>query len=498
MAEEKHVSVIKNYLYSLSYQILLLIVPLITMPYLARTLGIDNQGTFSILYAVTSCFVMFGCVGLNMYGQREIAYYKNDREKRNRIFWEIELIRIFTLFISLIVYFAFVWFNTKVKSVVNVYEPLYFVLFALELPSAMLDISWYYQGIENFRLQTVRNFIVKILGLVLILILIKKPSDLWLYIVIYIGMNLLGNLSLWINKLRSDGFARPDTGKFKTHLSHSLVMFLPQIATTVYAQLDRVMIGGLVNDGNLQAGVYDNAEKIVKIALTVVTSIALVMLSRVANTYMKNERNKAREYIYSSFRMYMCLGTPIMFGVAAIADVFVERFFIDAANAEMISPVIVLLCPIILFIGGSSVFGTQYLVPTNRMRPYTVSVFAGMAVNIVFNFIFIPAYGARGAAIATVIAELTVLIVQMIALRHEFSPIMYVHCWRNFLSGAVMFFCVKGIGILINSSTLISIFVQIIAGVAVYFGLLFLMRDPFVGKYMNKVTDKLLKSKNDL
>ena len=147
MAEEKRVSVIKNYFYSLSYQILLLIVPLITMPYLARTLGIDSQGTFSILYAVISCFVMFGCVGLNLYGQREIAYYKNDREKRNRIFWEIELIRIFTLFISLLVYFAFIWFNINVKSIVNVYEPLYFVLFAIEIPSAMLDISRYYQGI---------------------------------------------------------------------------------------------------------------------------------------------------------------------------------------------------------------------------------------------------------------------------------------------------------------------------------------------------------------
>lgn len=131
------------------------------MPYLARTLGIDKQGTFSILYAIISCFVMFGCVGLNLYGQREIAYYKNDREKCNRIFWEIELIRIFTLLISLLVYFAFIWFNINVKSIVNVYEPLYFVLFAIEIPSAMLDISWYYQGIENFAASDSQKFYCK-------------------------------------------------------------------------------------------------------------------------------------------------------------------------------------------------------------------------------------------------------------------------------------------------------------------------------------------------
>lgn len=493
MAEEKRVSVIKNYFYSLSYQILLLIVPLITMPYLARTLGIDKQGTFSILYAIISCFVVFGCVGLNLYGQREIAYYKNDREKCNRIFWEIELIRIFTLLISLLVYFAFIWFNINVKSIVNVYEPLYFVLFAIEIPSAMLDISWYYQGIENFRLQTVRNFIVKLVGLALILIFIKKPADLWLYIVIYTGMNLFGNLSLWVNKLRCDGFSAPDKKRFKVHLKRSVIMFLPQIATTVYAQLDRVMIGGLINDGNLQAGVYDNAEKIVKIALTVVTSIALVMLSRVANTFMKNDHEKARGYIYSSFRLYMCLSTPIMFGIAAIADPFVDRFFTDTPNAELITPVIIVLCPIILFIGGSSVFGTQYLLPTNRMKPYTFSVFTGMAVNVILNLVFIPVYGAKGAAIATVIAEFSVLAVQMIALRREFSPVMYLQCWRNFLSGAVMFVCVAAIGRLINSSTIASLFVQTASGVVIYFSLLFLLRDPFIKKYLHAGFNKILK-----
>ena len=493
MAEEKRVSVIKNYFYSLSYQILLLIVPLITMPYLARTLGIDKQGTFSILYAIISCFVMFGCVGLNLYGQREIAYYKNDREKCNRIFWEIELIRIFTLLISLLVYFAFIWFNINVKSIVNVYEPLYFVLFAIEIPSAMLDISWYYQGIENFRLQTVRNFIVKLVGLALILIFIKKPADLWLYIVIYTGMNLFGNLSLWVNKLRCDGFSAPDKKRFKVHLKRSVIMFLPQIATTVYAQLDRVMIGGLINDGNLQAGVYDNAEKIVKIALTVVTSIAPVMLSRVANTFMKNDHEKARGYIYSSFRLYMCLSTPIMFGIAAIANTFVDRFFTDTPNAELITPVIIVLCPIILFIGGSSVFGTQYLLPTNRMKPYTFSVFTGMAVNVILNLVFIPVYGAKGAAIATVIAEFSVLAVQMIALRREFSPVMYLQCWRNFLSGAVMFVCVAAIGRLINSSTIASLFVQTASGVVIYFSLLFLLRDPFIKKYLHAGFNKILK-----
>lgn len=491
MAKEKQASVLKNYLYNLSYQLLLLVVPLITMPYLARTIGIDNQGTFSILYAVSSTFVMLGCVGLNLYGQREIAYHKNDPVERNRIFWEIELVRFATLFVSLLIYFGFSWYNTHVVGIVNVYEPLYFLLFAVEIPASMLDISWYYQGVENFRLQTVRNFIVKLLGLVLILLLVKDRNDLWVYIVIYTGMNLFGNLTLWFGKLR-DGFVRPRAKAMRSHLRRSFFMFLPQIATTVYAQLNRVMIGGLIDDGNLQAGVYDNAEKIVKIALTVVTSIALVMLSRVADTYMKRDLEKSREYIRSSFSLYMCLGMPIMAGIMAIADPFVSVFFADAANAELIAPVIKTLCPIILFIGGSSVFGTQYLLPTNRLVPYTLSVFLGMATNVIASLLLIPPLGAKGAALSTVIAELVVLTVQMIAVRHDFSIMLYVRCWRNVVASACMFVCVYWVNRFVGAPSAMGLVVQIGVGAAVYFLLLIVTRDPFVWKFLKPILKKVL------
>lgn len=475
----KKASVLRNYLYNLSYQILLLIVPLITMPYLARTLGLGNQGTFSVLYAVVSCFVMLGCVGLNIYGQREVAYCKNDPEACNRVFWEIASLRFLTLFCSLLLYLAFVWFNSRVIAIINVYEPVYFLLFTIELVSSMLDISWYYQGVENFKLQTVRNFIVKLLGLAMIFIFVRTENDLWLYIIIYTGMNLLGNLSMWFSRLREDRFVRPEWKRMRGHLGHAFIMFLPQIATTVYAQLDRVMLGGLLNDGNVQAGVYDNAEKIVKIALTVVTSIGLVMLSRVANTYMENDKKKTREYITASFQLYLCLSVPIMFGVAGIANVFVPRFFQDAVGFEQIAPVMMILCPIILFIGGSNVFGTQYLLPTNRMGPYTLSVFVGMGVNVVCNAILIRPLGAFGAGIGTVTAEFCVLLVQMIAVRREFSFMMYLKGWRNFLAGGVMFVCVYALGQTMGS-TIQTLFTQVVLGVAIYFLLLLALQDPFL------------------
>lgn len=485
-------SVVKNYLYNLSYQILLLIVPFVMQPYLARTLGIDNQGTFSVLFSLVSVFVMLGCVGLNVYGQREIAYYnRTEPERCERVFWEIQILRVIMLTLSLALYFAFAHFNLGLdKPVIKVEEPIYFAFFSLEIVASMFDISWYYQGIENFKLQTMRNFFVKIIGLALTIILVRDAEDLSIYIALYSGMNVIGNASLWLHKLKSSKFYAPQFKYLKKHIKNSFIMFLPQIATIVYAQLDRVMLGGLLDDMNFQAGVYDNAEKIVKIALTVVTSIGFVMLSRVASTYMKNDEKKTRKYIRSSFKLYLCLATPIMFGIASISDIFVARFFTDVQGAEYIAPVMIMLCPIIMFIGGSNVFGVQYLLPTNRMREYTLSVFTGMVLNVTLNFILIPKLGAIGAAMATVIAEFGVLLVQIIAVRREFNPVMFLFGWRYYIAGIMMFVCVYSLGRFMPH-TFISLIVQIIIGIAVYFAIVIALRDRFVIKYMKKINNKI-------
>ena len=97
--------VVKNYLYNLSYQILVLIVPLITTPYVSRVLGAKGVGTFSYTNSIVQYFILFGCIGLNLYGQREIAYVQHKKEKRDKVFWELVILRIITVSISLIVFY---------------------------------------------------------------------------------------------------------------------------------------------------------------------------------------------------------------------------------------------------------------------------------------------------------------------------------------------------------------------------------------------------------
>ena len=149
--------VVKNYLYNLSYQLLLIILPIITTPYVSRVLGAKGVGTYSYTNSITQYFILLGCIGLNLYGQREIAYYQNDIKKRNRTFFELLFLRFITLTISIIVFYFTMVLHSKYSYI--------FIIQVLDIIASIFDISWFFQGIEDFQKTVLRNFVVRIICL---------------------------------------------------------------------------------------------------------------------------------------------------------------------------------------------------------------------------------------------------------------------------------------------------------------------------------------------
>lgn len=456
--------VIRNYLYSLAYQMMGLVVPLLLIPYLTRVLGQTPLGIFDYIQAIVGYFSLFGSIGIALYGQREIASHKHDPEQRSRIFWELVILRAVFLFVSFLIYFFLIARNSGYT--------LYYALFAVELFSAAADVSWFYQGLEIFRLQTMRNLLAKVLCVLLVFFFVKKETDLTVYILCYALSNLVGNLSVWFRLKRHLVPVRISLSGLWHHLMPTLLLFLPQIATSVYTQLDKTMIG-LLSDYD-QVAFYSYAEKIVKVSLTVVTSLNLVMLSRAVDYHVSGDREKLRGAILSSFRFSCGMGLPIAFGLGALSRRFVPWFFGDGWEGSM--PVMILLCPIVLFIGLSGVFGVQYLVPTRRNGLFTLSVCTGTVTNLILNFLLIPRMGAVGAAVSTVVAEGLVLAFQMIALRREFPLSIWKYTWKYFLASVIMCPAVYFVGEVLNrrmGGTLI----QVLVGGVIYLTLLFLFKD---------------------
>ena len=380
-------SVKKNYLYNLISQLLSIILPVVTTPYVTRVLGNENLGIFNYAQSILNYFVLFGCIGLNTYSQREVAFCKGDRHKQSLIFFEVMSVRIVTVSLSMIVYWT---------AIVRTADyPLYYSIFGLELLAALFDVSWFLQGNENFKSQAVRSIATRFIGLACIFLFVKSETDLYLYILCCSGAILAGNLSLWFFLKKQLVKVSPRELHPLRHIKPALILFLPQIAVNVYTQLDKTMIGLLTGHNYDEVGYYSQAEKIVKIAMTVVTSLGTIMLSRVSVALSHHNEEGAKEYIHKSFRFMYLLAWPIAIGLAAIAADMVPWFFGD--GYDPVIPCMIALSPLVLIIGISNIFGVQYMLPTKRMKEYTLSIVFGMAVNVIFNLLLIPQFGSMGA-----------------------------------------------------------------------------------------------------
>lgn len=468
--------VIKNYLYNLGYQVLIILLPLVTTPYVSRVLGAKGIGTYGYTNSITQYFILFGCIGLNLYGQREIAYYQNDIQKRSKVFFELLLLRIITVSISIILYYFTFCQN-----------PTYGYIFSIQIidvVASMFDISWLYQGMEDFKKIVLRNTLVKICGLIIIFMFVKSPADLPIYVLSYSATLLLGNLSMWLYLPK---FVKKVSLKYlniQKHLRPTIVLFLPQIATSIYTMLDKTMIGALTNN-TAEVGYYEQSQKIIRMAMTIATSLGTVMLPRVANLFKEGKLDEVKESMYTSFQFISFLTFPLCFGLIGISKGFVPWFFGEGYGKVVYN--LMVISPIIIIIGYSNVIGTQFLLPTGRQKEYTLSVCTGTVVNLCCNFLLIPMLLSYGAAIATVIAELSVTLVQVIATRRTFSykhifKLVYKYIVAAFLMLVVLLFLsnIMSVGILYTV-------IQMTVGCFVYFIVLIVLKDSSVYTVLKKI-----------
>lgn len=473
-------SVKKNYIYNLIYQILVMIIPLITTPYLSRVLGAENIGIYSYTLSITTYFILFGSLGVAMYGQREIAYVQDNKDKRSKTFYEIFIMRIITLFISLIIFYI----TFCIKGEYNVY----YKILILEIIANAIDISWYFQGLEEFKKTVIRNTIVKLISVVCIFVLVKNNNDLNKYFAIYVLSNVIGNLSLWLYIPKYTSKVKLNELKVIRHLKPTIILFIPQVATQIYTVLDKTMIGAIIADKS-EVGYYEQAQKIIKLLMTIATSLGTVMMPRIAATYSKGNKEKVREYMNTSFSFIMLLAFPLMFGIISVANKFVPLFY--GNGYEKVIPIMCIISPIIIFIGLSNVTGTQYLLPTKQQNKYTISVVMGAVVNFILNIILIKKYASIGASIATVVAEFCVTLSQFILIRKnikfkEVIPIIY----KYIIASIVMFIASMVVGCCITNNIL-SIFIQILVSVIIYLGVLIIMKDKMIDEGINIVKKKI-------
>lgn len=485
-------SIKKNFILKLLYEVLMIAAPLITAPYVARVLGADGVGIYSYTSSNMAYFTLFAALGTLSYGMREISRNRDDACAASKLFWEIELMTVFTSIVS----FAG-WVIVIVCSDAN--RPYYIALVPVLL-ATMFDISWFYTGYEKINYTVTINSLCKILGVVLLFVLIKEKDDVLLYTIINSCVQLLGSLSMWLylpKLLKKTDFRKLT---FKRHFKETLVYFIPTIAASVYKVLDKSLLG-LIKGDNFENGFYEEAVKIISVPKSLsYSALNGIMESRMSYLYSQKKFDEIHIRIDRSMNFIYFIGFGCTFGMIGIASRFVPFFL--GEGYEPVVYLVYLMSPIILIIGTSNCLGAHYYNPFGLRMKSAKIVVLGAAINFALDLALIPFFAANGAVIGSIVAELVVTVIYVI-LSNKYMTFkkLFLFAWKKIIAGGIMCALVMWLDKALAFSNILVIAIQLVAGAASYFVILLVLRDEMmlffiktgfktVGTFFRKITNK--------
>ena len=479
--------IIKNFFFNALYQIFLIIIPLITTPYISRVLSPEGVGQYSFSSSLITYFTICAVLGANLYGQREISKYQGNKHAQSIVLWEVFIVRVVSSVLCLIINLIFCGLNLY-----GAYNNLMFIL-SLNIFAVIFDFSYVMMGNEAFGKLALRNFLVKILNVICIFIFVKSSNDVWIY-------TLIQALSVFVSGLVTIPYLYKHMEKVQfrelntlKRVPQILKLFLPTIIISIYSILDKTLVGMILKDDRLN-GYYDQTDKIIKLVLALVTALSSVMISRNSEEKQKGNVVVLKENVYFASKIVYFLALPFMFGIMAISK-NMNLWFFGEGYAE-VSMLMITLAPIILAIGLNNVTGVQYLISVGRETTFTVTVLIGAIVNLTLSIGLVFAFGVAGAMISSVVAEIVILIVQLVILRKEISLKKFLlGGWKNLVASLTMF----GVLWLVQenlSSSLLNTALLILLGGGIYFIVILILQDDLMKILVKKIVKRKINSEN--
>ena len=455
--------VIKNYLYNLSYQILTIILPIITVPYVTRIFTSEDLGNYGFYNSIVSYFSLFAMLGIGLYGTKQIAAASDV----SSTFWNIYAIQLIASLISIFVYVIVILCIPTMSEII----PL--ILF-ISLFSKIIDISWLFAGKEDFKKITLRNTVVKVVGVISIFTFIKSSEDLYLYIFLIVVFDFLGQLVMWVPAKKF--IKRPSFNMkiMKKNLHPIVLLFLPQVAISLYVVLDRTLLGLLGSYSDV--GIYEQGQKLTSIIYKIVSSLGVVMLPRVANLLSERRDKEAQNMVKFSFILYNLIIFPMMFGLIAVNEVFVKLFL--GQNFQDVKYVLYVIVFNIMFVGWTNILGYQVLVVRNKNKEFMLSTTIPAFVSVAVNIAIIPFFGYIGASITSVVVEILVFAIQWYYSRNIINKnllfnkdLAKIICSSLVMFGAVML-CKMSLGL----DGIVGLAIYLAVGGVSYLGMIFLLK----------------------
>ena len=455
--------VIKNYLYNLSYQILTIILPIITVPYVTRIFTSEALGNYVFYNSIVSYFSLFAMLGIGVYGTKQIAAASDV----SSTFWNIYAIQLIASILAISVYVIAVFSIPQMGGII----PL---IVGITLFAKMIDISWLFSGKEDFKKITIRNTVVRVIGVISIFTFVKSSDDLYLYVFLIVIFDFLGQFVMWVPAKKFIKRPSFNTKIMKRNLHPIALLFLPQVAISLYVVLDRTLLGLLGSYSDV--GIYEQGQKLISILLKVVSSLGVVMLPRVANLLSERRDKEAQNMVKFSFILYNLIIFPMIFGLIAVNEVFVKLFL--GQNFQDVKYVLYVIVFNIMFVGWTNILGYQVLVVRNKNKEFMLSTTIPAFVSVAVNIAVIPFFGYIGASITSVVVEILVFAIQWYYSRNIINKnllfnkdLAKIICSSLVMFGAVML-CKMTLGL----DGIIGLIIYLAVGGISYLGMIFLLK----------------------
>lgn len=458
--------------------------PVITFPYAARVLMPEGIGAVNFLNSIIGYIVLLTSLGIPMYAVKEVAKYRDDKLTRDKI--TVEIILLSTI-LCLLGYVA-VWLLAEFVPQIHQQASLFYIL-SLTIVFTSIGVNWFYQGIEDFKFITVRAIIIRSLAAAALFIFVKNPSDLLVYGMITVGSTVGNNFINFIHlrkHIDRRSFSLRELSVFR-HLKPALQVFILNLIISLYIQLNSIMLGFISGDDAV--GYFTAGTKITHIGLTLISSLGTVLLPRCSHLLKIGDKEGFASVINKSLNVTLALSLPMTAGLILLATP-VTMIFCGGEYMDAI-PVLYLNAPVIIFISLTNVMGIQILYPMDKVNLVILSVSWAAILNLILNFILLPEYGATGAAISTLIAEFSVLLIQILCGRKYYPfKISALFGFRYIIATIIMSIAVYA-AIIQFHTDIIKLITGLSIGLIVYLLTLIIMKDSLVMEMLTIVKNKI-------
>lgn len=458
--------IIQNYLYSLTYQVLTVLVPLITTPYISRILTSSEVGLYDYSLTICTYFMFLASAGIPTLAQREVAL--NDKNL-SEYFSYYYLFRLTLTIIICGIYY--------IVSVLLFDNKLLFLVQGIGLLASGFDISWYYAGQENFKTITNRNILFKVASVIFLFAFVRGKNALIFYALSITVPNLIGNLLL---------FWKLDVKVVRMHvtlnyivgtLKKSVTLLIPSLVLQLYAIVDKTILGALSTMSEL--GYYSQVFKIVNLLALTSSTFGTVIFPQMVRTHNKSKEEMCK-LTSRSLDVIIHLFLLPVFGIAACADVFSEWFY--GNNYVGIDQLLILAMPIIIFKALNYITANQAMVASNREKELVRVICVGTVLNCVLDILLVKPYGAKGAIVATIVSEFIILIVSVVSFKNKEGNIRIINknCVRATIAAIVVYIVISILKpVILVDNMVAKTFLLAVIGTSIYIFLLKVLRNDY-------------------